>query len=66
MESQEAYRPGSWGITHLSCKSGVDIDALKNKRKTTNAQPCSQLRVFQREASNVRAVTDDWWMRLRF
>lgn len=32
MEGQEAYGPGSWGITHLSCKLSVDIDVLKKKK----------------------------------
>lgn len=26
VEGQEAYGPGSWGITHLSCKLSVDTD----------------------------------------
>lgn len=58
MEGQEVYGPGSWGITHVSCKLSVDIDFLNTTIKTPILQPAL------REVSDVGAVADDWWMNL--
>ena len=45
MEGQDSYGPGSWGITHLSCKLSGDTDVQGGKKddKPTALQPALSL-----------------------